>query len=85
VPDLDGVRAMKRYWEFVTAAVRAGKRPAEIVRSLDFAEFAGWDAPARIAVNAAIIAREEHGSRVPDHVRMGLIAQMGELAAELAA
>jgi glyoxylase-like metal-dependent hydrolase (beta-lactamase superfamily II) len=84
VTDLDGVRVMKRYWEFVTAAVRAGKGPAEIVRSLDFAEFAGWDAPARIAVNAAIIAREEHGRRVPDHVRMGLIAQMGELAAELA-
>jgi hypothetical protein len=84
VTDLDGVRAMKRYWELVTSAARAGRTPAEMLRSLKFAEFAGWDAPARLVVNAAIIAREEQGRRVPERARMRLIAQMGELAAELA-
>ena len=95
--DIDGVREMQRYWEFVAATVRArvsrGVSPSdcagEIVRSLEFAAqpFASWDAPARIAVNAAIIARGdrgEGGSRVSSRTRMGLIAQMGELARELA-
>ncbi len=97
VTDLEGVREMQRYWEFVAAGVRArvsrGVAPSdaasEIVRSLDFAAqpFAAWDAPARIAVNAAIIARGDRGEggrRVPSHVRMRLIAAMGELAGELA-
>ncbi len=95
VTDLDGVREMKSYWEFIAAAVRerlaAGVAPfdaaREVARSLEFASqpFAGWDAPARIAVNAAIIERGDRGEggrRVPDHVRMRLIAQMGALAAE---
>jgi glyoxylase-like metal-dependent hydrolase (beta-lactamase superfamily II) len=79
--DLDGVRAMKRYWEFVAAAVREGRTPREIIRSLPEA-FDDWDDPERIAVNAAIVARGA-GPRVPDHVRMRLIAQMGKLAREL--
>jgi cyclase len=79
VTDLDGVRAMRRYWEFVTEAVRAGRTPAEILRSLP-EEFAGWDNPERIAVNAAIIERGP-GPRVPERVRMKLLAEMGRLAA----
>jgi glyoxylase-like metal-dependent hydrolase (beta-lactamase superfamily II) len=76
--DLDGVREMKRYWEFVSPAARAGRPAREILRSLP-EPFANWDNPERIVVNAAIIAREEQGRRVPDAVRMRLIAQMGEL------
>jgi glyoxylase-like metal-dependent hydrolase (beta-lactamase superfamily II) len=98
VTDLDGVREMKSYWEFVVPAVRrrvrGGMDPlaaaGEIARSLEFASqpFAGWDAPARLAVNAGIIARNdrgESGRRVADHLRMRLIGAMGELAAELSA
>jgi glyoxylase-like metal-dependent hydrolase (beta-lactamase superfamily II) len=81
VTDLEGVRQMRRYWEFVGPAVRAGQSAAEVLRSLP-SEFSGWDNPERIAVNSAIIARSppEQGTRVPDHVRMRLIAQMGAMA-----
>ena len=84
VTDLDGVREMKDYWECVAAAVRAGQSPEQILRTPEFAPFATWDAPARIVVNAALIERGA-GPRIPDRARMGLIARMGELAAELAA
>src|SRR5205807_27798 len=64
--DLDGVRDLKRYWEFVAPAARDGRTAAEILRSLP-QEFARWDNPERLAVNAAIVARGEQGKRVPDH------------------
>ena len=78
VTDLAGVRAMRRYWEFVVPAVREGRSAAEILRSLP-AEFAAWDNPERIAVSAAIIERGA-GPRVSERVRMRLLSQMGELA-----
>ena len=96
ITDLEGVQAMREYWEFLVPAVRerlaGGLTPynaaREIVRSLEFARqpFATWDARERIAVNAATIARNERGEfgRVSDQARLRLIAQMGELSAELA-
>jgi cyclase len=92
VTDLDGVRAMRSYWEFVAPAVRerlgAGMDPAaaarDILGSPEFAiqPFARWDAPERLAVNAEIIARSDRGlgGRVSDAARLRLIARMGELA-----
>jgi glyoxylase-like metal-dependent hydrolase (beta-lactamase superfamily II) len=94
VTDLDGVRAMRAYWEFIAPSVRervgAGMDSAaaarDILRSPEFASqpFAGWDAPERLAVNAEIIARNSRGlgGRVSDFVRLRLIARMGELASE---
>ncbi len=94
VSDLDGVTAMRVYWEFIAPAVRerlrAGMDPAaaarDILRSAEFANqpFAEWDAPERLAVNAEIIARNDQGltGRVSDAARLRLIARMGELALE---
>ncbi|HEY2436421.1 MAG TPA: hypothetical protein VGH93_04520, partial [Solirubrobacteraceae bacterium] len=94
VTDLDGVRAMRAYWEFIAPSVRervgAGMDSAaaarDILHSPEFASqpFAGWDAPERLAVNAEIIARNSRGlgGRVSDSVRLRLIARMGELASE---
>jgi glyoxylase-like metal-dependent hydrolase (beta-lactamase superfamily II) len=78
VTDLDGVRTMKSYWEFVVPAVRAGRTATEIFRALP-EPFAGWDNPERIAVNAAIVARGG-GPRVPERMRMRLLGEMGSLA-----
>jgi glyoxylase-like metal-dependent hydrolase (beta-lactamase superfamily II) len=92
---LAGVTAMREYWEFVAAAVRdrlaqgAGAQAAvrNVVRSREFAQqpFAAWDAPERLEINAAIIARNDSGQRgrVPDQIRIRLLARMGELGAEL--
>jgi cyclase len=93
---LDGVRAVRDYWEFVAAAVRErvarGLTPyaaaRDVVRSAEFSErsFASWDAPERLAISAAIITRNDsgEGGRVPDQMRVRLLAQMGELGAEVA-
>lgn len=81
VTDLDGVRTMRSYWEFVARSVREGQRAPGILRGLP-QPFAGWDNPERIAVNAAIAARGG-GPRVPERVRMRLLGEMGELARSL--
>jgi len=93
---LAGVRSMREYWEFVSSAVRERLADGDdayaaargVVRSPEFAgkPFATWDAPERIAINAAIIARNDSGQRgrVPDQTRIWLLARMGELGAELA-
>jgi glyoxylase-like metal-dependent hydrolase (beta-lactamase superfamily II) len=91
--DLDGVRAMRSYWEFVSKAVRervgagmdAGVAARDILRSPEFKSqpFARWDAPERLAVNAEIIARNDRGivgRRVSDLERLKLIARMGQLS-----
>jgi cyclase len=90
--DLDGVRAMRSYWEFVAPAVRgrvaagmdAGAAARDILRSPEFDSqpFARWDAPERLAVNAEIIARNDRGlfGRVSDAERLRLIARMGQLS-----
>ena len=95
VTDQEGVRAVRAYWEFVAAAVRervaAGMKPAEaageIVRSPEFGaqEFAGWDNPERIVVNAAATARTDRGERgrIPDRERTALLAAAGKLGLEL--
>lgn len=95
VTDLDGVRAMRRYWEFIAPAVRERLRAGltaeaaarDVIRSLEFAEqeFARWDAPGRLAVSAAIIARNDRGltGRVSSQARIRLLAAMGELGTEL--
>jgi glyoxylase-like metal-dependent hydrolase (beta-lactamase superfamily II) len=94
VSDLDGVTAMRAYWEFIAPAVRerlrAGMDPAaaarDILKSAEFASepFAEWDAPERLAVNAEIIARNDRGlsGRISDVARLRLITRMGELALE---
>lgn len=94
--DLGGVKAIRAYWEFAAAAVRerlsAGLAPSaaarDVVRSREFEEqpFAAWDAPERIAINAAIIARSDagHRGRVSARERIRLLARMGELGAQLA-
>jgi cyclase len=93
---LAGARVMREYWAFVAAAVRdrladgadAQAAARDVVRSREFSglPFAAWDAPERIAINSAIIARNDSGQRgrVPDNARIRLIARMGELGAELA-
>jgi glyoxylase-like metal-dependent hydrolase (beta-lactamase superfamily II) len=93
---LDGVRAVREYWQFVAPAVREslarGLSPyaaaREVVRSPEFSRrpFAAWDTPERLAISAAIIARSDSGQRgrVSDQTRMRLLAQMGELGAEIA-
>jgi cyclase len=91
--DLDGVSAMRSYWEFVAAAVRerlnagmdAGAAARDILRSPEFGSqpFARWDAPERLAVNAEIIARNDRGivgRRVSAIERLKLIARMGQLS-----
>ena len=93
--DLAGVRAVRAYWEYVAAAARErlalGLNPyaaaRDVVQSRGFTEqpFVDWDAPERIAINAAIIARNDCGQRgrVSDQARIQLLARMGELGAEL--
>ena len=95
VRDLDGVRAVRAYWEFVAPAVRervaAGMKPEaaarEIVHSTEFraTEFAGWDGPERIVINAAAIVRTDRGDRgrMPDRRRTALLAAAGQLGLEL--
>jgi len=90
-----GVRAVRDYWQFVAAAVRqrladgVGWQAAarDVVRSQHFSAqpFAAWDAPERIAINSATIARNDQGERgrVSDTARIRLLARMGELGAEL--
>ncbi len=90
--DLDGVKAMRSYWEFVAPAVRervgagmdAAAAARDILRSPEFAAqpFARWDAPERLAVNAEIIARNDSGlfGRVSALERLRLIARMGQLS-----
>ena len=92
---LDGARAVRDYWEFVVPAVRkrladgvdAQTAARDVVRSREFSErpFAAWDAPERIAINSAIISRNDSGQsgRVSDQARVGLLAHMGELGADL--
>jgi cyclase len=79
--DLDGVRTVRGYWEFVAPAVRGGRTAREILDSLP-EPYVGWDNPERISVNAAIIARGA-GPRLPERARMRLLSQMGQLAQEL--
>ncbi len=97
VSDLEGVRSVAAYWDFVTPAVRsrlaAGRTPEEaareVISSPDYAEqpFADWDGPERLIVSADAIARNDGGevARPGDVARLGLLAAMGRLAVERAA
>ena len=92
--DLDGVMAMRSYWEFVAPAVRerlragmdAAAAARDILQSPGFASqpFARWDAPERLVVNAEIIARNDRGlsGRVSAAERLRLIARMGQPSLE---
>ena len=83
VSDLEGVRAMAAYWDFVTPAVRArlaaGRTPEEaareVIASPEYAEqpFAAWDGPERLIVSADAIARNDGGEvgRPGDVARSG--------------
>jgi cyclase len=94
VTDLEGVREMAAYWDFVTPAVRgrlaAGRSPEdaarEVIASPEYAEqpFAAWDGPERLIVSADAIARNDGGEvgRPGDVARLGLLAAMGKLAVE---
>jgi glyoxylase-like metal-dependent hydrolase (beta-lactamase superfamily II) len=93
--DLEGVEVMRAYWEFVAAAVRerlasgldAYAAARDLVHSPEFSQqpFAAWDARERIAINAAMIDRNDRGEvgRVSEQTRVRLLANMGELGAEL--
>lgn len=85
VTDLEGVAAMRRYWEVVARAARDGLPAREIAALPELAAYAGWDGPERLVVNAAMIARSDAGGtgRVGDRERTGLLAEAGELALEL--
>jgi cyclase len=97
VSDLEGVRSMAAYWNFVTPAVRsrlaAGRTPEEaareVISSPDYAQqpFADWDGPERLIVSADAIARNDAGEvgRPGDVARLGLLAAMGRVAVERAA
>jgi glyoxylase-like metal-dependent hydrolase (beta-lactamase superfamily II) len=97
VTDLDGVRAMGAYWDFVTPAVRerlaSGRTPEEaardVISSPEYAEqpFADWDGPERLIVSADAIARNDAGEvgRPGDVARLGLLSAMGLFALERAA
>jgi cyclase len=90
--DLDGVRAVRAYWQYVAAAVREGVangiNPADaakqIVHSPDFGRqpFADWDNHERLIVSAQIIARNDRGGtgRVSNRQRASLLVQMAQLA-----
>jgi glyoxylase-like metal-dependent hydrolase (beta-lactamase superfamily II) len=92
---LDGARAIRDYWRFVAAAIRdrlangmdSQAAAWDVVRSGEFSQqpFAAWDAPERIAISSAIIARNDEGQRgrVSEAARIRLLARMGELGAEL--
>ncbi|MGB0095347.1 MAG: MBL fold metallo-hydrolase [Solirubrobacteraceae bacterium] len=94
VTDLDGVRTMREYWEFVAPAVRerlgAGMTPAaaarEIIASPQYDEqpFGGWEGAERLVVSADTIARNDRGEsgRVGDLAEIQLLAAMGRLANE---
>jgi cyclase len=94
VTDLEGVRAMRAYWDFVAPAVRkrlaAGMTPEaaarEIVASPRYAEqpFGDWEGAERLVVSAASIARNDRGEtgRVGGPARARLLADMGRLALE---
>jgi glyoxylase-like metal-dependent hydrolase (beta-lactamase superfamily II) len=96
VTDLEGVRAMRSYWEFVAAAVRerlaGGRSPEEAAREvIDSAEyqeqpFAEWEGAERLVVSADTIARNDRGevARPGDVARIGLLSAMGRLAGERA-
>jgi len=97
VSDLEGVRGMDAYWDFVTPAVRerlaSGRTPEEaareVIASSEYAEqpFGGWDGPERLIVSADTIARNDAGEvgRPGDVARLGLLAAMGRLGLERAA
>ena len=73
--------------ERLASGVSAHAAARDVVRSREFSErpFAAWDARERIAINAAIIDRNDSGQhgRISDQARIRLLARMGELAAEL--
>lgn len=95
ITDLEGVQAMHAYWEFVASAVRerlksgldAHSAARAIVHSPEFAQqpFSRWDAAERLAINAAMIERNDRGERgrVSEQARVRLLADMGQLGAEL--
>jgi cyclase len=64
-----GLRAVERYWTWVSASVaeerQAGRSPMEMcermVRTPEFAAFAGWKNPERLYVNVATIDRQLAG------------------------
>ena len=79
ITDKQGVRAVKHYFEYLTAEARkrydAGMSEDEAVRDISMADFSGWIDGERIIVNVATLYREFSGSGAkPDvmdfHARM---------------
>ena len=94
ITDLDGVRAMREYWELVAPAVRehlsAGMTPEAAAREIiasplyEQRPFAAWEGAERLVVSADTIARNGRGEteRLGGLARIQLIAAMGGLATE---
>ena len=65
ISDLQAVRSTKRYWEYLTEAVRkrfdAGMPADEAYRDISLDEFRGWIDPERIVVNVHSLYREFSG------------------------
>ena len=79
ITDKQGVRAVKHYFEYLTAEARkrydAGMSEDEAVRDISMADFSGWIDGERIIVNVATLYREFSGTGAkPDvmdfHARM---------------
>jgi cyclase len=79
ITDKAGVRAVKHYFEYLTAEARkrfdAGMPEAEAARDISMAEFRDWIDGERVIVNVATLYREFSGAKSkPDvmdfHARM---------------
>jgi cyclase len=94
--DLGGVDAVRKYWQFLRAAVKRhfdhGRSSYEaalrIARSEEFQKqpFAAWDGRERIAVNVHVIYRKllGHSRRMSTRQRLKLLRAMAMMARDLA-
>jgi cyclase len=85
ITDKTGVRAMKRYLEYVRDEAKkrfdAGLSYEAAARDISLAPFAEWTDPERIVVNVHALYREfRHDASPPD--AMALFAAMGRYHAE---
>src|SRR5213079_423976 len=93
VCDLERVRELIGYWTYLIRSVPEGAGDAivelteELVHGVEYrtSPWGEWRAPERTLINVALISRERDGIEEPISVptRIGLISQMGALAARL--
>lgn len=85
ITDKTGVRAMKRYLEYIRDEAKrrfdAGMGYEEAARDISLEPFAGWTDPERILVNVHALYREFRQDKTPPDA-MALFAAMGRYHAE---